>query len=64
MIKWFYNKFINENNPKCMCGWNMKPFDSNQYIIYQWKCIWAKCKWETFQDGNSKFHWWTRERIK
>ncbi len=59
MIKWLLKKWY-KHSPICNCGWAMKPFDENQYIIYQWKCIWPQCKWEAFQDDNGKLHWWKR----
>jgi len=52
---------INKHNPKCNCGWNMKSFE--RYTDrYQWKCIWKKCGWETFDDGNGKLHWMKSNR--
>ena len=39
-----------------MCGYKMKPFDK-WADEYQWKCIWKKCGWEAFDNGNGKLHW-------
>jgi hypothetical protein len=27
---------------------------------YSWKCIWKKCGWEAFDNGNGKLHWWKK----
>ncbi len=28
----------------------------------QWKCIWKKCGWESFDNGDGKLHWWCEKR--
>ena len=61
MIKWLLKKYY-PHSPDCNCGWRMKPFDKDQYLIYQWKCIWKYCKWECFEDDMGKLHWWQRHR--
>jgi len=33
----------------------MKPIKTREE--YSWKCIWKKCGWETFDNGNGKLHW-------
>ena len=38
-----------------MCGYNMKPIDSN--YDYSWKCVWKKCGWEASDSGNGKLRW-------
>ena len=57
MIKWFVNKLMYKNNPECFCGYRMKAFEK-WTEGYQWKCIWKKCGWESFDNGNGKLHWW------
>jgi hypothetical protein len=34
----------------------MKPFEKS-YFHLQWKCIWKKCGWEAFDNGDGKLHW-------
>ena len=46
-----------------MCGYKMKPFDK-WADEYQWKCIWKKCGWEAFDNGNGKLHWWKNSEKK
>ena len=46
--------------PECMCGYNMKPIDSN--YDYSWKCIWKKCGWEATQTFNGTLHW--KKKVK
>ena len=54
-FKWIL-RFYYKHSPTCNCGWAMKPFE--KYTDrYQWKCIWKKCGWETFDDGSGKLHW-------
>tara|TARA_Y100000310_G_scaffold143277_1_gene142658 strand:- start:2235 stop:2417 length:183 start_codon:yes stop_codon:yes gene_type:complete len=55
VIKWVVNKLY-KNNPECFCGYRMKPFES-WTDRYQWVCIWKKCGWEAFDNGNGKLHW-------
>ena len=55
MIKWLVN-FWYRHNPECPCGWKMK-YKENPYQM-EWKCIWSKCGWGTFQETNGKLHWW------
>ena len=45
-----------KNNPECFCGYRMKAFEK-WTEGYQWKCIWKKCGWESFDNGNGKLHW-------
>ena len=60
MFKWLLKKYY-KDSPICNCGWAMKPFE--KYTDrYQWKCIWKKCGWETFDDGNGKLHWMKSNR--
>ena len=42
-----------------MCGYKMKPMESN-FDYYSWKCMWKKCGWEAFDNGNGKLHWWKK----
>ena len=42
-----------------MCGWAMKPFEK-WTDGYQWICIWKKCGWETFDNGDGRLHWWKK----
>ena len=61
MLKWLYNKFINEHTPQCMtCGWNMR-FDKESMFRYEWRCIWESCGWGTFQTANGVYHWWKKK---
>ena len=55
MIKWLVNIWY-RHNLECPCGWKMK-YKENPYQM-EWKCIWSKCGWGTFQDKNGKLHWW------
>ena len=57
LFRKFYNVFINKHNPNCNCGWNMKLWKDSMFHM-EWKCIWTKCGWGTFQDANGKLHWW------
>ena len=59
MIKWVVNKWY-KHSPECMCGYKMKPFEK-WTDDYQWKCIWKKCGWESFDNGDGKLHWWIRK---
>ena len=54
-FKWLY-RFYYEHTPECRCGWAMKPFEKS-YFHLQWKCIWKKCGWEAFDNGDGKLHW-------
>ena len=58
MIKWVINKWY-KYSPLCGCGYRMKPFDK-WADEYQWKCIWKKCGWEAFDNGNGKLHWFKK----
>ena len=60
-FKWIYNNLINKKNTKCMCGWNMKPFEKWTEGS-QWKCIWKKCGWEAFDNGDGKLHWFKTKK--
>ena len=62
MIKWVVNKWYN-HSPECMCGYKMKPFEK-WTDDYQSKCIWKKCGWEAFDNGNGKLHWWKKSEKK
>ena len=54
-FKWIL-RFYYKNTPTCNCGWAMKPFE--KYTDrYQWKCIWKKCGYETYQTFNGTLHW-------
>jgi len=55
MIKWLVSKWF-KHSPTCNCGWAMKP-NYNQHQV-EWKCMWTKCGWGTFQDKYGKLHWW------
>jgi len=58
MIKWVINKW-HKHSPKCVCcGYRMKPIKTREE--YSWKCIWKKCGWEAFDNGNGKLHWWKK----
>ena len=46
-------------SPTCNCGWTMKPFEK-WTNGYQWKCVWKKCNWEAFDNGDGRLHWWQR----
>ena len=37
----------------------MKPFEK-WTNGYQWKCVWKKCNWEAFDNGDGRLHWWQR----
>jgi hypothetical protein len=54
-FKWLL-RFYYKHTPECICGWAMKPFE-NWTDRYQWKCIWSKCGWQTFDSGDGKLHW-------
>ena len=41
-----------------MCGYKMKP--TNTRNEDNWKCIWKKCGWETYQTLNGKLHWYKK----
>ena len=56
LFRKLYNMIINKHNPKCNCGWNMKSTNT-RFDEYSWKCIWKKCGWEAFDNGNGKLHW-------
>jgi hypothetical protein len=58
MFKWLLKKYY-KHSPECHCGWAMKPF-VKYTDRHQWKCIWKKCGWESFEDSNGKLHWWIR----
>ena len=60
MIKWLYNKFLNEHTPPCRCGWNMKPYKESMFR-YEWRCVWKSCGWGTFQSANGRYHWWRKK---
>ena len=55
MFKWIINKWY-KHNPECLCGYKMKSVDSS-FDYYNWICIWKKCGWEAFDNGNGKLHW-------
>ena len=57
MIKWILNKWY-KHSPECMCGYKMKP--TNTRNEDNWKCVWSKCGWETYQSSNGKLHWWKK----
>jgi hypothetical protein len=54
-FKWLL-RFYYKHSPECICGWVMKPFE-NWTDRYQWKCIWSKCGWQAFDNGDGKLHW-------
>ena len=56
MIKWVVNNLLYKHTPECMCGYKMKPTQTN-LDDYSWKCIWKKCGWETTQTFNGTLHW-------
>ena len=56
MIKWVVNKLLYKHTPECLCGYKMKPMESN-FDYYSWKCIWKKCGWEVTQTFNGRLHW-------
>ena len=41
-----------------MCGYKMKP--TNTRNEDNWKCVWSKCGWETYQSSNGKLHWYKK----
>ena len=59
IFKWLVKKYY-KDSPVCNCGWTMKPFEkyTNRY---QWKCIWKKCGWESFDNGDGRLHWWKKK---
>jgi hypothetical protein len=56
MFKWLLKKYY-KYTPICNCGWAMKPFE-RRIDGFQWKCIWKKCGWVAFDNGDGKLHWW------
>ncbi len=38
----------------------MKQYKESMFIS-EWKCIWTKCGWGTFQTSNGKYHWWKQK---
>ena len=58
MIKWIINKWY-KNSPECFCGYKMQPFE-RWSEGFQWICVWKKCGWEAFDNGNGKLHWWKK----
>jgi hypothetical protein len=55
-FKWLL-RFYYKHSPTCSkCGWAMKPIKKS-YWHSQWKCIWKKCGWEVFDNGDGKLHW-------
>ena len=55
MFKWLVKKWY-KHSPMCNCGWAMKPF-VKYTDRHQWKCIWKKCDWESYESSNGKLHW-------
>ena len=59
MIKWVVNNLLYKHTPECFCGYKMKPFEIWSEG-FKWVCIWKKCGWEAFDNGNGKLHWWKK----
>ena len=58
MFKWLLKKYY-KHSPICNCGWAMKPFE--KYTDRdQWICIWKDCRWEAFDNGDGRLHWWKK----
>ena len=56
MIKFFIN-LLYKNNPKCLCGYRMKPVNFRN-DEYSWVCLWKKkCGYETYESYNGTLHW-------
>ena len=58
MFKWLLKKYY-PYSQTCNCGCTMKPFEK-WTNGYQWKCVWKKCNWEAFDNGDGRLHWWQR----
>ena len=60
MIKFLIN-LMYKNNPKCMCGYNMKS-TYTRLNEYSWRCIWVKkCGYEAYESYNGTLHWFKKK---
>ena len=60
MIKFLIN-LMYKNNPKCMCGYNMKP-TYTRLNEYSWECLWKKkCGYEAYESYNGTLHWFKKK---
>ena len=50
-----------KNNPKCMCGYNMKS-TYTRLNEYSWECLWKKkCGYEAYESYNGTLHWFKKK---
>jgi len=61
VIKFLIN-LLYRNNPKCMCGYKMKPSNFRGFDEYSWKCIFVKkCGVKAYETSNGTMHWFKKK---